>query len=105
MLPGTASVEEAEENALSRYAPIALEGATQAHLTEVVTDLRTTVCSRCGACDSLCSQRLAVSSIFWAGLFHLHPSGVTEQPDNIEYFRGHTARQRASLPLAPSAPR
>jgi predicted aldo/keto reductase-like oxidoreductase len=91
VLPGTASVEEAEENALSGYAPIALNSATQAHLTEVVTDLRATVCSRCGACDALCSQGLAVSSIFWAGLFHLHPSGVLEQPDNIEYFRQHPA--------------
>jgi predicted aldo/keto reductase-like oxidoreductase len=89
VLPGTASVAEAEENALSGHAPLALNSATQAHLTEVVTDLRTTVCSRCGACDALCSQRLAVSSIFWAGLFHLHPSGVFEQPDNIEYFRQH----------------
>jgi hypothetical protein len=89
VLPGTASVEEAEQNALSGYAPIALNGATQAHLTEVVSGLRTTVCSRCGACDTLCSQGLAVSSIFWAGLFHLHPSGVLEQPDNIEYFRQH----------------
>ena len=89
VLPGTASVEEAEENALSGYAPIVVNRATQAHLTEVVSDLRTTVCSRCGACDTLCSQRLPVSSIFWAGLFHLHPSGVLEQPDNIEYFRQH----------------
>jgi hypothetical protein len=89
VLPGTASVEEAEQNALSGHAPIALNGATQAHLTEVVNGLRTTVCSRCGACDALCSQRLALSSIFWAGLFHLHPSGVLEQPDNIEYFRQH----------------
>jgi hypothetical protein len=82
-------VEEAEQNALSGYAPIVLPAATQAHLTEIVTDLRTTICSRCGACDTLCSQRLPVSSIFWAGLFHLHPSGVLEQPDNIEYFRQH----------------
>jgi predicted aldo/keto reductase-like oxidoreductase len=89
VLPGTASVEEAEENALSGHGPIALNGATRALLTEVVADLKTTVCSRCGACDTLCSQRLAVSSIFWAGLFHLHPSGVLEQPDNIEYFRQH----------------
>lgn len=89
VLPGTASVEEAEQNALSGYAPIALNGATEAHLTQVVTNLKTTVCSRCGACDALCSQSLPVSSIFWAGLFHLHPSGVFEQPDNIEYFRQH----------------
>lgn len=89
VVPGTASVEEAEENALSGHAPIALRAATQAQLADVVSDLRTTVCSRCGACDTLCSQRLPVSSIFWAGLFHLHPSAVLEQPDNIEYFRQH----------------
>ncbi|HKE24011.1 MAG TPA: aldo/keto reductase [Bryobacteraceae bacterium] len=91
VLPGTASVEEAEENALSGYAPVALKGATQRRITEAVTNLRTTVCSRCGACDALCSQRLAVSSIFWAGLFHLHPGSVLEQPDNIEYFRQHAS--------------
>jgi predicted aldo/keto reductase-like oxidoreductase len=89
VLPGTASVEEAEENALSGAAPIALNDATKAQLTQAVTGLRTTVCSRCGSCDTLCSQKLAVSSIFWAGLFHRHPAGVLEQPDNIEYFRQH----------------
>ena len=88
-MPGTASVEEAEQNALSGHAPVALDHAVQAELTAVVGDLSRTVCSRCGACDTLCSQNLAISSIFWAGLFHLHPSGVLEQPDNIEYFRQH----------------
>jgi predicted aldo/keto reductase-like oxidoreductase len=89
VVPGTASVAEAEENASSGCAPVALNAAAQADVTRAVTELRTTVCSRCGACDTLCSQRLPVSSIFWAGLFHLHPSGVLEQPDNIEYFRQH----------------
>jgi glutamate-1-semialdehyde 2,1-aminomutase len=89
VVPGTASVEEAEQNALSGHGPIAVGRTTQAHLADVVTDLRATVCSRCGACDALCSQHLAVSSIFWAGLFHQHPSAVFEQPDNIEYFRLH----------------
>jgi predicted aldo/keto reductase-like oxidoreductase len=89
VVPGTASVEEAEENARSGCAPIELKSATRARLAGVVADLRTTVCSRCGACDTLCSQRLPVSSIFWAGLLHLHPSAVLEQPDNIEYFRQH----------------
>ena len=89
VLPGTASVEEAEQNASSGYAPIAVNAATEAQLAGVITDLKATVCSRCGECDALCSQGLAVSSVFWAGLFHLHPSGVLEQPDNIEYFRQH----------------
>lgn len=89
VVPGTASVEESEQNALAGGAPIALPAATEHQLTAVVADLKTTVCSRCGDCDSLCSQHLPVSSIFWASLFHLHPSGVLEQPENIEYFRQH----------------
>jgi predicted aldo/keto reductase-like oxidoreductase len=89
VMPGTASVEEAEENALSGHAPLAMPRAAEAHVAAVVAGLKTTVCSRCGACDELCSQKLAVSSIFWAGLFHVHPSVAFEQPDNIEYFRQH----------------
>ena len=90
MVPGTASVEEAEQNAPSGHAPMSLDTrrAGTAHDCRG-RDLRRTVCSRCGACDTLCSQHLPLSSIFWAGLFHLHPSGVLEQPDNIEYFRQH----------------
>ncbi len=89
VMPGTASIEEAEENALSGHAPIALPHATESYLTDVVAGLKTAVCSRCGVCDTLCSQKLPVSSIFWAGLFHVHPSGAFEQPDSIEYFRQH----------------
>lgn len=89
VLPGTASVDEAEQNARSGHAPIALAGSGHAKLATLVTGLRTTVCSRCGKCDDLCSQKLPVSSIFWAGLFHLHPSGVLEQPENIQYFHQH----------------
>ena len=91
VLPGTASVEEAEQNALSGHAPIHVAAATETQLTDVVAGLQTTVCSRCGACDTLCSQKLPLSSIFWAGLFHLNPSAVLEQPGNIEYFRQHPA--------------
>jgi glutamate-1-semialdehyde aminotransferase/predicted aldo/keto reductase-like oxidoreductase len=89
VVPGTASVEEAEQNAASGHAPMPLDHAMQARLTASVSEISRTVCSRCGACDTLCSQHLPLSSIFWAGLFHLHPSGVLEQPDNIEYFRQH----------------
>jgi len=89
VMPGTASVAEAEENALSGYAPIALESGQRQQLKEAVKGLKKTVCSRCGACDSLCSQGLVISSVFWAGLIHLYPSAVFEQPENIEYFRLH----------------
>ncbi|HEX5216065.1 MAG TPA: aldo/keto reductase [Vicinamibacterales bacterium] len=91
VMPGTASIEEAEENARAGRAPIQLTGSTASHLTDVVAGLKATVCSRCGKCDSTCSQKLPVSSIFWAGLFHVHPSGAFEQPENIEYFRQHAS--------------
>jgi len=89
VLPGTASMAEAEENALSGHAPIDLLTGQQERLTEAVEGLRRTVCSRCGACDSLCSQGLPVSWIFRAGLVNLYPAAVFEQPENIEYFRLH----------------
>jgi predicted aldo/keto reductase-like oxidoreductase len=66
VMPGTASIEEAEENALCGHAPIALLNSTASQLTDVVTGLKATVCSRCGKCDTLCSQQLPVSSMFWA---------------------------------------
>lgn len=89
VLPGTASVAEAEENALSGYAPISLGTEQQRRLKEVVKGLKKTVCSRCGACDTLCSQGLPISRIFWAGLINLYPAAVFEQPENVEYFRLH----------------
>lgn len=89
VLPGTVSVGEAEENALSGHGPIGLEPGQQERLVKVVEELRKTVCSRCGACDSLCSQGLPVSWIFRSGLVNLYPAAVFEQPENIEYFRLH----------------
>jgi predicted aldo/keto reductase-like oxidoreductase len=89
VLPGTASVEEAVDNALSGYGPIDLDADKRAHLKDVVMGMRMTVCSKCGACDTLCSQKLPVSLIFCGGLLHLHPSAVFEQPESTEYFKLH----------------
>lgn len=89
VVPGTASVEEAVENALSGYGPIHLDAGTQGHLKDLVVSLKSTICSKCGACDALCSQKLPVSLIFCGGLMHLHPSAVFEQFESISYFRLH----------------
>jgi glutamate-1-semialdehyde aminotransferase/predicted aldo/keto reductase-like oxidoreductase len=89
VLPGTASVAEAEGNAYSGYAPIDLGADHQMRLKEIVKGLKKTVCSRCGACDTLCSQGIPISWIFRAGLINLYPAAVFEQPENIEYFRLH----------------
>ncbi len=89
VLPGTASVAEAEENALSGNAPINLGADQQMRLKEFVNGLRKRVCSRCGACDTLCSQGLPISWTFRAGLINLYPAALFEQPENMEYFRLH----------------
>jgi len=89
VLPGTASVADAEENALSGYGLMDVGADRGARLKAIVEGLKTTICSRCGACDTMCSQGLAISSIFWAGLMHQYPSAVFEQPESIEYFRLH----------------
>ena len=89
VVPGTASVAEAEENALSGCAPVALAAERREELAEVVAGLKRTVCSRCGACDAQCSQGLPISWIFWAGLLELYPSMAFEKPEEVDYFRFH----------------
>lgn len=89
VLPGTVSIQEAEENALSGYAPITLGVEQQVNLEKVVKGLEKTVCSRCGACDKLCSQGLPISWIFRAALINLHPSAVFEALEHMEYFKLH----------------
>ena len=89
VLPGTSSVEEAEENALSGYAPVALGSNQKDILDQIVNGLKSTVCSRCGACESLCSQGLPISWIFRAALINLNPSAVFEALEHMEYFKLH----------------
>jgi len=89
VLPGTISMQEAEENALSGHAPVALGAEQKVELEKVVKGLEKTVCSRCGACDKLCSQGLPISWIFRAALINLHPSAVFEALEHMEYFKLH----------------
>jgi glutamate-1-semialdehyde 2,1-aminomutase len=88
VLPGTASVMEAEENAKSGYV-FSLKNHQKIRLKDLVDGLKTTVCSRCGHCDNLCSQDLPISWIFRAALINLHPSAVFEQLEHMEYFKLH----------------
>ncbi len=88
VLPGTASVAEAEENAKSGYA-FSPEKESKARLEDFVSGLKATVCSRCGHCDDRCSRNLPISWIFRAALINLHPSAVFEQLEHMEYFKLH----------------
>ena len=88
VLPGTASVMEAEENAKSGHA-FTLKEDQKIRLKDHVDGLKATVCSRCGQCDDQCSQGLPISWIFRAALINLHPSAVFEQLEHMEYFKLH----------------
>lgn len=101
VLPGTISIQEAEENARSGYAPIALGAEQQGRLEEVVKGLEKTVCSRCGTCETLCSQGLPISWIFRAALINLHPSAVFEALEHMEYFKLHP-QLKATCATCPS---
>jgi predicted aldo/keto reductase-like oxidoreductase len=94
VLPGTASVMEAEENARAGHgSAMALASETRDVLYKRVTAMQATICSRCGACDALCSQHLKVSWLFRAAYVNLHPSETYETWDEVEYFRLHPANE------------
>jgi predicted aldo/keto reductase-like oxidoreductase len=89
VMPGTASVEEADENAraghltgASAFAPVPAVGAA-------ADGIRASLCSRCGRCDDSCSKDLAISWIFRAAYVNLQPSETYETWDDVEYFKLH----------------
>jgi glutamate-1-semialdehyde aminotransferase/predicted aldo/keto reductase-like oxidoreductase len=89
VVPGTCSVAEAEENALAGHGTLALHGERSDRLRRSVAALRADVCSRCGACDTLCSKQLSVSWLFRAGYVHAYPSETFETLPQLEYFTLH----------------
>lgn len=89
VLPGTASTGEAEENARAGHAPLTISAEGRRALDERLKVLQTTLCSRCGACEPLCSQKLPISWMFRAGYMALYPSSPYETWEDVEYFRLH----------------
>jgi glutamate-1-semialdehyde aminotransferase/predicted aldo/keto reductase-like oxidoreductase len=64
VVPGSTSVEEAEENARAGHAPIAVTPESRAAIARAVTSMRTSLCSRCGRCDTTCSRSLPIPAMF-----------------------------------------
>ena len=89
VVPGTCSVEEAEENAAAGSGEIGLEAAEVARVEARTGALTRTLCSRCGKCDDLCSKGLPVSFIFRAAYHYLYPSAPFEVSSNLQYFKLH----------------
>jgi predicted aldo/keto reductase-like oxidoreductase len=95
VLPGTASPAEAEENALSGCGDINVPDREVEQLNSKVKSFDSTVCSRCGLCDSSCSQQLPISWLFRAGYLSLYPSETFETHDELDYFKLHPSAQSA----------
>jgi len=95
VVPGTCSVEEAEENAAAGCGDVRLDAAEVARLESRTGALTRTLCSRCGKCDDLCSKGLPVSFIFRAAYHYLYPSAPFEVSSNLQYFKLHPWEQSA----------
>ena len=90
VVPGTASVAEAEENARAGHvSPDPDEAEAGPRIAARVGALQTTICSRCGHCDDLCSKHLAPSWLFRAAYLQLFPSETFEAVPEQEYFHLH----------------
>jgi ferredoxin len=82
-------VAEAEENARAGSAPVAVAEARPAALVGAIDAMKASVCSRCGHCDDLCSQRLPVSWLFRDAYITHYPSETFETVDRLRYFHLH----------------
>lgn len=86
VVPGTASMAEADENARAGHVPIQITPAARQALAARVDALRTSLCSRCGLCEPSCSQRLPIAMLFRAAYVALHPAESFETWEEAEYF-------------------
>lgn len=89
VVPGTASVDEAVENANAGIGHIGLDQETADRIRAQARAMTTTLCSRCGACDDLCSRGLPVSFLFRAAYNYLYPSAPFEISSGLQYFKLH----------------
>ncbi len=89
VVPGTASIAEAEENALAGYESSGDPLESDLVVQVSVQEMQTSLCSRCGYCDTLCSQSLPVSWLFRDAYINHYPSETFETIDECRYFHLH----------------
>ncbi|MGA2937572.1 MAG: aldo/keto reductase [Syntrophobacteraceae bacterium] len=89
VMPGTASVAEAEENARAGYSPLTLPHGRREVILLAMEQLRSCLCSRCGRCDDLCSKKLPVSWLFRDYYITINQCMQFETLDRLEYHVLH----------------
>jgi ferredoxin len=55
--------------------------------------MRTTICSRCGACEPTCSEGLAISWMFRDAYIWMNPSDTFDAVERLAYFHLHPERE------------
>jgi predicted aldo/keto reductase-like oxidoreductase len=86
VVPGTASVDEARQNAAAGVKRKALSAGAREALTGLLTETQANICSRCGQCDETCSQQLPLSNMLRSALVNQYPSATYELHKDCEYF-------------------
>ncbi|MCP5159251.1 MAG: aldo/keto reductase [Gammaproteobacteria bacterium] len=89
VVPGTASVAEAEENAAAGWVQSPLPSDQIAVLQCSTAEMIASLCSRCGHCDLLCSRHLPVSWLFRDAYISNGGSETFETLDRLQYFHLH----------------
>ena len=92
VVPGTASVEEAEENARAGFrSPHSASNTgdpagTPEQVVMASQEMLGTLCTRCGYCDTLCSRQLPVSWLFRDAYVATIRAETFETLDRLQYF-------------------
>lgn len=89
VIPGTASVEEAEENALAGHSTRQLTEDRLVEMERTILEMKGSLCSRCGDCELLCSRSLPISWLFRDAYICNYPSETFETLDRLQYFHLH----------------
>ena len=87
VVPGMADPAEVWEN--TTPSPTGVEMAAG------LGEMRRTICSRCGICDTLCSRNLPVSWLFRDGYIQMFPSETFESPAEMRIEQLHPAAETA----------
>jgi hypothetical protein len=89
VLPGTASIDEADENARAGHAPVDAEELPGPSVQMIAESLARSICCHCGYCDTICSQGLPVSWLLRDADISATRSMTFETPAGLHYFELH----------------
>jgi predicted aldo/keto reductase-like oxidoreductase len=94
VVPGTASPEEAEENALAGHGSLTSIEEHAESLESNVRLLDTALCSRCGQCANSCSQGLWIPWLFRSGYTHIYNNDMfVWNQTELDYFSLDPSKQ------------